>query len=99
MIGVLLLNRNCNYKLLYIQYLNKKHGDFFSGLEHHCTWVHFYHLCLGESVTKQPLIRAMRGVKKETLNLINCWVSKSSDPKLVRNFIVCFPNSLLDVIF
>ena len=39
--------------------------------------------CLGESVTKQPLIKSMRGVKKETLNLINCWVSKSNDPKLV----------------
>ena len=39
--------------------------------------------CSGESVTKQPLIKSMRGVKKETLNLINCWVSKSNDPKLV----------------
>jgi len=37
----------------------------------------------GESVTKQPLIKSMRGVKKETLNLISCWVSKSSDDKLV----------------
>jgi len=51
----------------------------------------------GESVTKQPLIRAMRGVKKETLNLINCWVSKSSDPKLVKdNFIPPLLTTVLD---
>ena len=45
--------------------------------------------CLGESVTKQPLIKSMRGVKKETLNLINCWVSKSNDPKLVSVLVLC----------
>ena len=36
-------------------------------------------------MTKQPLIRAMRGVKKDSLNLINGWVSKSNNQKLVRN--------------
>ena len=42
----------------------------------------------GEGVTKQPLIRAMRTVKKDVLKLIGCWVSKSDDPKLVLdNFI------------
>lgn len=42
----------------------------------------------GESVTKQPLIRSMRTVKKETLKLISGWVSRSSDPQMVaENFI------------
>ena len=39
----------------------------------------------GESVTKQPLIRSMRTVKKETLKLISGWIEKSADPKLVLN--------------
>lgn len=38
----------------------------------------------GESVTKQPLIRSMRTVKKETLKLISGWVSMSTDPQMVR---------------
>lgn len=42
----------------------------------------------GVVMTKQPLIRAMRTVKTETLRLISTWVSKSNDPKLVcDNFI------------
>lgn len=42
----------------------------------------------GESVTKQPLIRSMRTVKKETLKLISGWVSRSSDPSMVaENFV------------
>ncbi|KAG0419764.1 hypothetical protein HPB47_003885 [Ixodes persulcatus] len=42
----------------------------------------------GEVVTKQPLIRSMRTVKKETLKLISGWVSRSNDPKMVlENFI------------
>ncbi|XP_071785336.1 exportin-1-like isoform X1 [Asterias amurensis] len=42
----------------------------------------------GEVVTKQPLIRSMRTVKKETLKLISGWVSRSSDPHMVcENFI------------
>lgn len=42
----------------------------------------------GEAVTKQPLIRSMRTVKKETLKLISGWVSRSTDPQMVLdNFI------------
>ncbi|XP_055956822.1 exportin-1 [Patella vulgata] len=42
----------------------------------------------GESVTKQPLIRSMRTVKKETLKLISGWVSRSADHQMVaENFI------------
>ncbi|CAB3992025.1 exportin-1 isoform X1 [Paramuricea clavata] len=42
----------------------------------------------GPVVTKQPLIRAMRGAKTETLRLISTWVGRSSDAKLVcDNFI------------
>lgn len=42
----------------------------------------------GEIVAKQPLIKAMRVVKKESLNVISSWISKSSDPELVvDNFI------------
>lgn len=37
----------------------------------------------GENVTKQPLIKSMRTVKKETLKLISGWVSRSSDPEMV----------------
>lgn len=37
----------------------------------------------GESVTKQPLIKAMRVVRKETLKLISMWISKSNDHTLV----------------
>ena len=35
-------------------------------------------------VTKQPLIRSMRTVKRETLKLISGWVSRSNDPQMVR---------------
>jgi len=42
----------------------------------------------GEQVTKQPLIKSMRVVKKETLKLISCWVERSTDPQMVLdNFI------------
>jgi len=42
----------------------------------------------GENVTRQPLIKSMRLVKKETLKLISDWVSRSNDPELVLdNFI------------
>lgn len=37
----------------------------------------------GEGVTKQPLIKSMRVVKKETLKLISDWVSKSNDHTMV----------------
>ncbi|TNN60463.1 Exportin-1 [Liparis tanakae] len=39
-------------------------------------------------VTKQPLIRSMRTVKRETLKLISGWVSRSNDPQMVgENFV------------
>merc|ERR1712025_1249997 len=42
----------------------------------------------GEQVTKQPLIKSMRVVKKETLKLIAHWVDRSNDPGMVLdNFI------------
>lgn len=43
---------------------------------------------LGEMVTKQPLIRSMRTVKRETLKLISGWVSRSNDPQMVSE--MCF---------
>lgn len=42
----------------------------------------------GEACAKQPLIKSMRVVKKESLNLIGSWISKSNDPDMVvENFI------------
>ena len=42
----------------------------------------------GEVVTRQPLIKSMRVVKKETLKLISCWVERSNDSNMVlENFI------------
>ncbi|XP_012281075.1 exportin-1 [Orussus abietinus] len=42
----------------------------------------------GEVVMKQPLIKSMRVVKKETLKLISDWVSRSNDHQMVlENFI------------
>ena len=42
----------------------------------------------GEIVTRQPLIKSMRVVKKETLKLFSCWVERSNDPNMVlENFI------------
>lgn len=42
----------------------------------------------GEAVTKQPLIKSMRVVKKETLKLISDWISRSNDHVMVlRDFI------------
>nr|CAD7437913.1 unnamed protein product [Timema bartmani] len=42
----------------------------------------------GEAVTRQPLIKSMRVVKKETLKLISDWVSRSTDHVMVlENFI------------
>ena len=37
----------------------------------------------GEMVTRQPLIKSMRVVKKETLKLISCWVERSNDANMV----------------
>ena len=39
----------------------------------------------GELVTRQPLISSMRVVKKETLNLISSWVSKSQDRAMIKD--------------
>merc|ERR1712241_381854 len=42
----------------------------------------------GESVTRQPLIKSMRVVKKETLKVISFWVERSNDSNMVmENFI------------
>ena len=42
----------------------------------------------GETCAKQPLIKQMRVVKKESLNLISSWIGKSNDPDMVvENFI------------
>lgn len=42
----------------------------------------------GEIVTKQPLIKSMRVVKKETLKLISDWVSRTNEHQMVLdNFI------------
>ena len=42
----------------------------------------------GEVVTRQPLIKSMRVVKKETLKLISGWVERSNDANMVlENFI------------
>ncbi|XP_004925540.2 exportin-1 [Bombyx mandarina] len=42
----------------------------------------------GVAVTKQPLIKNMRIIKKETLNLISSWVTRSIDNSMVlENFI------------
>ncbi|CAG9815407.1 unnamed protein product [Phaedon cochleariae] len=50
----------------------------------------------GEVVTKQPLIKAMRVVKKETLKLISDWISRSSDNGMVLdNFIPPFLDAVL----
>lgn len=42
----------------------------------------------GENVTKQPLIKSMRTVKKEALKLISGWVNRSNDPAMVREPLV-----------
>lgn len=49
----------------------------------------------GEGVMKQPIIRSMRGVKKEILKLINEWVTASEDYQVVLESFI--PN-LLDAI-
>lgn len=43
----------------------------------------------GEIVMKQPLIKSMRVVKKETLKLISDWVSRTNDHQMVRFLINC----------
>lgn len=41
----------------------------------------------GEMVMKQPLIKSMRVVKKETLKLISDWISRSPDNQMVSSII------------
>merc|ERR550519_1581299 len=48
-----------------------------------------------DNVTKQPLIRSMKTVKKEILNLISLWVSKTNDVRLVADN---FVDPLLDAV-
>ncbi|CAH8457772.1 unnamed protein product [Schistosoma rodhaini] len=42
----------------------------------------------GEQVTKQPLIRSMRSVKKAILNLLSCWIKRTTDPVFVAENIL-----------
>lgn len=44
----------------------------------------------GEIVMKQPLIKSMRVVKKETLKLISDWVSRTGDHQMVNSFTLKF---------
>ena len=37
----------------------------------------------GEIVIKQPLVKGMRVIKKETLKLVGGWITRSNDPQLV----------------
>jgi len=41
----------------------------------------------GDSVTKQPLIKNMRVIKKETLRLISDWISRSNDNAMVTTML------------
>ncbi|XP_072388308.1 exportin-1 [Diabrotica undecimpunctata] len=50
----------------------------------------------GEAVMKQPLIKSMRAVKKETLKLISDWISRSTDNTMVLDsFIPPFLDAVL----
>ncbi|XP_067943682.1 exportin-1-like [Watersipora subatra] len=50
----------------------------------------------GNQVIKQPLIKGMRTVKKETLKLISSWVFRSKDPVVVsENFIAPLLDAVL----
>ena len=50
--------------------------------------INYFFSLNGEVVTRQPLIKSMRVVKKETLKLISCWVERSNDANMVlENFI------------
>ncbi|OXA39146.1 Exportin-1 [Folsomia candida] len=42
----------------------------------------------GESVTKQPLIKGMRVVKKESLKLISTWIRRSENPELLLDHLI-----------
>lgn len=42
----------------------------------------------GEIVMKQPLIKSMRVVKKETLKLISDWVNRTNDHQMVSFLLI-----------
>ncbi|OXA47591.1 Exportin-1 [Folsomia candida] len=42
----------------------------------------------GESVTKQPVIKGMRVVKKESLKLISTWIKRSENPEMVLDHLI-----------
>ena len=42
----------------------------------------------GEAVMKQPLIKSMRVVRKETLKLISDWISRSNDHQMVKKNLI-----------
>lgn len=44
----------------------------------------------GEMVMKQPLIKNMRVVKKETLKLIADWINRTTDHQMVNIYIYAF---------
>lgn len=50
----------------------------------------------GDSVTKQPLIKNMRVIKKETLRLISDWISRSNDNTMVYYCFITFINCRLN---
>ncbi|THD21640.1 Exportin-1 [Fasciola hepatica] len=49
----------------------------------------------GEQVTKQPLIKSMRSVKKAILNVLSCWIRRTHDAAWIAE--VCLP-PLLDAV-
>lgn len=55
----------------------------------------------GEIVMKQPLIKSMRVVKKETLKLISDWVSRTNDHQMVsfsaHKLLFVFPETSLNL--
>lgn len=57
----------------------------------------------GEIVMKQPLIKSMRVVKKETLKLISDWVSRTNDHQMVsllaHKLFFIFSKTLLNYLF
>lgn len=62
----------------------RQYREMFGNSLHVVPSISFFFVA-GEMVTKQPLIRSMRTVKRETLKLISGWVSRSNDPQMVRN--------------
>ena len=42
----------------------------------------------GESITKQPLLKSMRTVRKDILKLMALYITQSTDEKLVYIFLI-----------